>query len=190
MKTLTLFFFFVLSTNLFFAQKDKCDRCFKKDRKSKQQSSLFADENTLLTKPLIFYPDGSRNLVVQFKKLNENNIFVCRQQTDMGSLSFKNPFVIGNAIKIGIKFNNGQSYILTFDANESSRMVGDYSISTNEKIIDDNLGELLKTALITEIEILNPFNHLNQNTVKSKFITPSTAKKVQFYYNCYLKRTN
>jgi hypothetical protein len=171
MKTLTLLFFIVAS-NLICAQKDECDKCFKKDRKSKQQSSLFSDENTLLTKPLIFYPDGSRNLIIQFKKSNENKVLVCRQQTNTRSLSFKWPFVIGNAIKIGIKFNNEQNYILTFEANESSRFVGNYSISTNEKIIDENLDELLKTALITEIEILNPFNNLNQNTVKAKILNP------------------
>jgi hypothetical protein len=189
MKTLILLFF-VVSSNLIFAQKDKCDKCFKKERKSKQQSSLFADENTLLTKPIVFYPDASRNLIVQFKKSNENKVFVCRQQTNTDAISFKRPFIIGNAIKIGIKFNNGQNYILTFEVNESSRLVGDYSISTNEKIIDEKLDELLKTALITEIEILNPFNDLNQNTVKTKILNPSQSRNVQFHYNCFLERKN
>jgi hypothetical protein len=184
-KTLLLFLF--VSSNLIFAQKDKCDKCFIKE-KSKNKSSVFSDTTNLVqTKYLPFFLDGKRNVYLQFKSYSKNKYIFFRHSTY--DISFKRPFVLGEEIKLGLLFKSGKNYIITFDENESSWVVGNTFKSTNQKLIDEDLSKLFESDLLIKVEVLNPFNN-SLNTVKTADLKENWSNLIQTYYNCFLKRIN
>lgn len=177
--------FLLLVANISFANTDDCDKCFKKEKKSKKKSTVFSQEKLIETKPYELYNEYKRDIFVQFKK-TEKNYIVLRQQT-WNSITFKRPIVLGTAIKIAFKFDNGENYILTFDANENVDLhTSDLDVSSNEKIIDDKLGELLKNNKVSSMEILNPCNDINQSRTIQQEVAVFHAEKIKEVYNCFL----
>jgi hypothetical protein len=184
-----LFIILLVFTDIAYSQKqekDSCPKCFKKEKKSKRNSSLFSSDSLFLTKPFLFYANGNRELFIQFKRSNENNMIVVRQQTPEKSL--KRAIVLGVSIKIGIHFEGGGNYVLTFKSNQNEKKVGSYNFSSNEANIDSTLNDLLKTKNIIKIELLNPFDNIQQNIVRSKVLSKKRANKIRTCYNCFLNK--
>ena len=69
--------FFIITSG--FSQKDECSKYFKKERKSKKESSIFAEEKLIQTDNIFFYRDGSRQLFLGFKKTDKSFLVVTNQ---------------------------------------------------------------------------------------------------------------
>lgn len=173
-----------ISTNLL-AQNNDCEKCFKKEKKSKAKSSIFSDSKLIQTKYVKLLNENSRDIYIQFKRTDKDFI-VFRQQT-VHNFAFKRSIVLGTAIKIALIFENGQNYIVTFQNNENVDFQGkDLDISSNETIIDENLSSLLKSNFISKIEILNPCNDTNQSKTIVGEISKSDSEVINKYYNCII----
>lgn len=177
----------ILSTTTMFcySQKDDCDKYFKKEKKSKKESSMFSDNKLVQTKFVTFFNEYKRDIGIQFKKTDKNYI-VFHQQT-MDNLAGKRPIKFSTAIKIGLKFEGGESCIITFESNETiNTNIGDMHSSSNETLIDTKLSDLLKSKLIMAVEILNPCNDGNQSKTISQQISKKDSEIIMSAYNCIL----
>ncbi len=174
-----------------FAQKDECAKHFLKEKKKSKKSKIFGndEDRVIQTKYMRFYRNGARQLVISFKRTDQNYIVV--QQVTTETMSFKTPFVLGAAIRIGIAFENGENYILKFPGNENKveiTAVTTNNYSSNQAPIDSTFDRLLKTSKMTMVELQNPFNNLNQSKIRSEDIKKGDAEDIVEFYNCFVTK--
>ena len=173
------------SSNVCFAQTD-CDKCFKKEKKSMQET-MFANEEILQTKFQHVFQEGVRGIYFQFKRQDGKDILVVRQQTDK-AFNFKQALVLGQAIKIGLKFDTG-NYVLTFSGNQTQEVDNsNYDISSNETDLNIELSEMLSKGKLLGVDILNPTSSKNQTTNISTMVKSKNAEKLKNTYACFMAK--
>jgi len=168
------------------SQDTDCEKYFKKEKSSKKKSSMFAEKELVQTDFFHLLDQNSREIFIQFKKIDSTRLIVFRQQT-VSSWAFKNPLVLGTAIKIGLKFEDGSTYIVTFQSNQNVDFQNEKVIvSSNETLIDKRLSSLLVSSKVSLVEILNPINGKNQSKTTEEEVGGRQAEKILTAYNCFL----
>jgi hypothetical protein len=180
---ISLLIFAFLTSNTY-GQKDTCKTCFKKEKKSKKESS-FATDKFVQTKFVKIFEGGTRDLYALFKYTDSSaTLFIKQQSKDP---AFKRPFVLGTAITIRIFFEIDSIYDLKFTSNQNDlKLVSlELDLSSNEKIIDSKLDFLFQNYRILKLEILNPSNINNASKVITEELSAKNSKKLLRYYKCF-----
>lgn len=189
MKKFTIICLLLVGSYHSFAVKDWCDKRFLKNKSGNKKSEIFKDEPITQTVLMPFFKDGSRQLFIGFKRTDADKVVI--YQYTATTLSFKQPFVLGSGIRIGVLFQNKESYIITFTGNAVTQEIsGPISsvYSSAESNIEARFDSLLKVSRIDKVEIQNPFGAVNQSMIRSSIVRPNDADEIKNTYQCFLNR--
>jgi hypothetical protein len=185
MKKILLTSLFIFSF-MYASNAQKCEKFFKKQKNN--SSSVFGENQTVISKWIRFYNEGARKMYIQFTNMNNKGTLIIQQQTTI-NFQFKQPIELGRLIRIALIFENGKNYIIQFESSQEN--LGDiykYEISRNSIDIPKELNDLLQNSTIKSIEIQNPFSSSNINADKILTNEAENAEKINMVYKCFLNK--
>lgn len=167
-------------------ENDPCKKAFVKQKKSKENSELFADTSFLQTKYCNFYSDMKRSLAISFVRTDSLN-YLEFASVYMGKDGFKRKFVLGPNVAIGFIFKDGTSQIIRFEGSEQL-LTNLSNATTNRIILSKEMLDKLMSVPISKFEMQNPFGLLNQSKVIAEILSSKQSERVIKIAHCFHDR--
>lgn len=182
------FLLFISFTAL--SQNYKCKKVFFKQKKASKESTVFneGEYKSVKTKYCSIYSNGNRTLSISFKNDAQGmKLHFLSLLLKTGGLGLKREIILGQNIRIALIFEDGTNQVIQFESSEQESTFNKAGNMANENQItlSEELLNKLKSKKIVRFEIQNPFNQLNETSIKSGEVKSKIQEKVIQFANCF-----